>query len=321
MALRIIPAYAGSTPRTGRYGRPGRDHPRIRGEHESSTSRSRPSPGSSPHTRGARRHASRQSRRASDHPRIRGEHLIALLPLWLMLGSSPHTRGAPLPGPQPAHCGRIIPAYAGSTSMTWRRRRPTPDHPRIRGEHRSSTVSGNPSHGSSPHTRGARTQAVREAVLRRIIPAYAGSTDKNFPNLVLATDHPRIRGEHGPSDGWPGQTGGSSPHTRGARAEGVGVGGVAGIIPAYAGSTSAACRNRARRGDHPRIRGEHDCSIYFTNFPTGSSPHTRGARQNNIPNHRRVDGSSPHTRGARRPVDPGPCACRIIPAYAGSTSF
>ena len=29
------------------------DHPRIRGEHESSTSRSRPSPGSSPHTRGA----------------------------------------------------------------------------------------------------------------------------------------------------------------------------------------------------------------------------------------------------------------------------
>ena len=49
----IIPAYAGSTP--GRESRPAArtDHPRIRGEHEYCDPPQTPSPGSSPHTRGA----------------------------------------------------------------------------------------------------------------------------------------------------------------------------------------------------------------------------------------------------------------------------
>ena len=51
---RIIPAYAGST--TSSVSRELRtaDHPRIRGEHGSWTPSTGPSPGSSPHTRGAR---------------------------------------------------------------------------------------------------------------------------------------------------------------------------------------------------------------------------------------------------------------------------
>ena len=50
--------------------------------------------------------------------------------------------------------------------------------------------------------------------------------------------------------------------------------------------------------DHPRIRGEHQSPSCLTSPRTGSSPHTRGARK-----------STAH---------PTP-ACRIIPAYAGST--
>ena len=177
--------------------------------------------------------------------------------------------------------GGIIPAYAGNTSGCPRRNRShrgssphtrgTPDcyarsacrcgdHPRIRGEHArhareihhevgiipayaGSTL--DPSSrvdfagGSSPHTRGAPCRAA---------------TGRPSPR-----DHPRIRGEHHAA----------APLLRP----------VAGIIPAYAGSTDsfdsitdmfagssphtrgalrASAQASAEARDHPRIRGEHE---------------------------------------------------------------
>ena len=49
----IIPAYAGSTATNGLRTRCGSDHPRIRGEHVEAYWYTSPTPGSSPHTRGA----------------------------------------------------------------------------------------------------------------------------------------------------------------------------------------------------------------------------------------------------------------------------
>ena len=72
---RIIPAYAGSTPRPTRPGSC--------------------VPGSSPHTRGALDAAEARVKEIEDHPRIRGEHFDGPLAL--------------------AHLRGIIPAYAGST--------------------------------------------------------------------------------------------------------------------------------------------------------------------------------------------------------------
>ena len=111
--------------------------------------------------------------------------------------------------------------------------------------------------------------------------------------------------------------------------------------------------------DHPRIRGEHEAEFTGVGGPSGSSPHTRGARQpfkaaslrdgiipayagstvtpirqpfkaadhprirgehlNRIKQEMPAEGSSPHTRGA--PLHPleGLDEARIIPAYAGST--
>ena len=195
----IIPAYAGSTQTRPATTAAIADHPRIRGEHRLRGERPRDRHGSSPHTRGARRHG-RDGRglggiipayagsttrsgcwppRLGDHPRIRGEHLGAVplaLPLAgiipayagsthaicadkrLNVGSSPHTRGA--------RC---------RSRRSWRRRR---DHPRIRGEHRGVDALWH-------HPAG-------------IIPAYAGSTTWSLDYLELCL--------------------GSSPHTRGARA-------------------------------------------------------------------------------------------------------
>ena len=52
--------------------------------------------------------------------------------------------------------------------------------------------------------------------------------------------------------------------------------------------------------DHPRIRGEHCCKLLAAPTACGSSPHTRGARNTGI------------DRSVKM---------RIIPAYAGSTSW
>ena len=152
---------------------------------------------------------------------------------------------------------------------------------------------------------------------------------------------------------------GSSPHTRGARARGRGRRAGAGIIPAYAGSTTAAAAKQTPRRDHPRIRGEHANALVAASRALGSSPHTRGAHQAGISqsigcgiipayagstprpgagqspaaDHPRIRGehegladellafagSSPHTRGARREPTRRKSQTRIIPAYAGST--
>ena len=212
----IIPAYAGST-RWARSGRSSlRDHPRIRGEHPMRNANPHGTPGSSPHTRGARYPAA--------------------------------DRG---PGPG------IIPAYAGSTDQLPQPLPVTPDHPRIRGEHAELQPWCVGLRGSSPHTRGARHHPDRARSAFGIIPAYAGSTRRAARGPSAPPDHPRIRGEHSPRTPSSRLSGGSSPHTRGAPARPSHEAAVAGIIPAYAGSTLADPLDQVTDEDHPRIRGEH----------------------------------------------------------------
>ena len=295
----------------------------------------------------------------TDHPRIRGEHVPGRPRRRLAWGSSPHTRGAPDHHREPLRVRRIIPAYAGSTPPARGHPWPLADHPRIRGEHANNATLWTSSDGSSPHTRGAPRTWQGSADLKRIIPAYAGSTSPAPAGQGPAPDHPRIRGEHvhvGPP-ALPGV--GSSPHTRGAHPVHDPGRPADRIIPAYAGSTCVYARALVTRLDHPRIRGEHESDGGGSVLRVGSSPHTRGAlsrisRSDPVPriipayagstspsstspsrrpDHPRIRGehadksapilmtlgSSPHTRGAQA------CEChyffafRIIPAYAGST--
>ena len=170
------------------------------------------------------------------------------------------------------------------------------DHPRIRGEHMSPQALPPRVMGSSPHTRGALFVGDTARKLRRIIPAYAGSTECQ---IMSAGDHPRIRGEHSVSWLQSSLHWGSSPHTRGAPGRSSPKRPRWRIIPAYAGSTSGR-RGMERHGrDHPRIRGEHLMRPWPNTTKAGSSPHTRGA----LPGH-----------------DPTADRSRIIPAYAGSTT-
>ena len=172
------------------------------------------------------------------------------------------------------------------------------DHPRIRGEHPETSIADVDPEGSSPHTRGARTERHLFAERPGIIPAYAGSTRRPRISDTRRQDHPRIRGEHRLEYIVHGAHRGSSPHTRGALSNSPVTGSGAGIIPAYAGSTLYFDKPQTRNWDHPRIRGEHLIKCPFVLRGVGSSPHTRGA---------------PSNRSLRK------CPLRIIPAYAGST--
>ena len=112
----------------------------------------------------------------------------------------------------------IIPAYAGSTRSGCGTTFSGRDHPRIRGEHVNLLIVSDFPPGSSPHTRGARSRVHRHRRPERIIPAYAGSTTYDKTGSYLEPDHPRIRGEHRMLGDDATLAGGSSPHTRGARA-------------------------------------------------------------------------------------------------------
>ena len=133
----IIPAYAGSTPCDAIYTPTEMDHPRIRGEHSTAMAQPVPSPGSSPHTRGAPEDwldlavpigiipayagstfdSEFLCGPGTDHPRIRGEHAVHRVLCDKLDGSSPHTRGALSRTCRRAPGWRIIPAYAGSTGF------------------------------------------------------------------------------------------------------------------------------------------------------------------------------------------------------------
>ena len=177
-----------------------------------------------------------------------------------------------------------IPAYAGSTSPAPAGQGPAPDHPRIRGEHRSTAGTTASRRGSSPHTRGAPRQSFRGVERPGIIPAYAGSTSATSSSTPRKPDHPRIRGEH---------------LSRGCLRVLLG-----GIIPAYAGSTDGLPIAEWRRADHPRIRGEHRRTPDRRVAPGGSSPHTRGALR---PAPRRV------APGGIIPAYAGSTACEAPP--------
>ena len=175
-AAGIIPAYAGSTGRRHGLRAPGRDHPRVCGEHVVERGALQRERGSSPRMRGAQRRLLVGERRRGiipayagstdsdkapdfeyeDHPRVCGEHRHCVpLPL-IMTGSSPRMRGAPVrTGRGLARVG-IIPAYAGSTCHDSSVHLPDEDHPRVCGEHAMEKGQITADEGSSPRMRGAR---------------------------------------------------------------------------------------------------------------------------------------------------------------------
>ena len=215
-----------------------------------------------------------------------------------MRGSSPLTRGKPWKRYAFMISVRLIPAHAGKTAMAWIRADGKPAHPRSRGENVQGRSVDWVQRGSSPLTRGKPSPMRRSATRPWLIPAHTGKTRSRSATPWGSPAHPRSRGENRTTAPRGQIWRGSSPLTRGKR---VGLGAalpVPRLIPAHAGKTVSVPNLSLKGTAHPRSRGENRVGVPEAHVYRGSSPLTRGKRQN-------------RTRARTR--------TRLIPAHAGKT--
>ena len=215
---RFIPACAGNTSSTAATSSFSSVHPRVRGEHGIIITIGICRNGSSPRARGTHRipvsvshrgrfipacagntrMAKRTARKYAVHPRVRGEHFAPVVVTDAPTGSSPRARGTPRKADQATQQQRFIPACAGNTVSSRRRRRARAVHPRVRGEHVFSAFSRFSWVGSSPRARGTPRRTGTCNADRRFIPACAGNTLCAAAWCRRQSVHPRVRGEHLP---------------------------------------------------------------------------------------------------------------------------
>ena len=152
--------------------------------------------------------------------------------------------------------------------------------------------------GSSPLTRGKRSEVNCGFLSERLIPAHAGKTTWVTLRCWRDLAHPRSRGENKLIWSPLSPQRGSSPLTRGKRLREQAQQARHGLIPAHAGKTTRGPSVPTGRPAHPRSRGE------------------------NSPQKRRSPGwagSSPLTRGKLSPEEEVARLGGLIPAHAGKT--
>ena len=192
----LIPTHAGKTPSRGCPRRIGTAHPHSRGENTSPAGATGLSQGSSPLTRG--KHGLRASVRENAglipahagktrlsawhpsrpwaHPRSRGENLPLVFLCTLWWGSSPLTRGKRRHNPATTAVVGLIPTHAGSTSWMQGSRPTCGAHPHSRGENSATSLTDEEWEGSSPLTRGKRSEECCGVHDVGLIPTDAGKT-------------------------------------------------------------------------------------------------------------------------------------------------
>ena len=193
---RIIPARAGQTIQASAPEAYAPDHPRACGANWLTSDMLGCRVGSSPRVRGKRpvehvrgSHTRIIPARAgqttgavvvaahnADHPRACGANrLLAYATRWAA-GSSPRVRGKRSKAGDKAKKARIIPARAGQTLRNHGIPDQRTDHPRACGANDRNHSTTRSASGSSPRVRGKQMAALREELIRRIIPARAGQT-------------------------------------------------------------------------------------------------------------------------------------------------
>ena len=143
------------------------------------------------------------------------------------------------------------------------------------------------SKGSSPPMRGAQEHRHEARLHTGIIPAYAGSTARPPASPRPSADHPRLCGEHMFVMASRTCPDGSPPHMRGAPAN-VRVSCVlAGITPAYAGSTLPKTAEIRRFRQREQPKNFNSTTLHLSNNTAGYPTGRAATNRNRNPSHDR----------------------------------
>ncbi len=151
---------------------------------------------------------------------------------------------------------RFIPACAGTRPHARRAAVGTPVHPRVCGDQSNLAHTVSRSDGSSPRVRGPGQLYTGPLVVRRFIPACAGTSSLSRHLGMSGTVHPRVCG-----DQW------IKRKSYSLRIR---------FIPACAGTSSQSRTTDLAKTVHPRVCGDQ-CRTQLTDWTdAGSSPRVRG---------------------------------------------
>ena len=131
---------------------------------------------------------------------------------------------------------------------------------------------------ASPHVRGPLRLGVCLHTDRGITPACAGTTFAVVFSVRMIGDHPRMCGDHIQLRKMEMVKTGSPPHVRGPHGKQIYAWVTDGITPACAGTTATFYTTTSKKGDHPRMCGDHCEDLYVKRTGEGSPPHVRGPR-------------------------------------------
>ncbi len=130
------------------------------------------------------------------YPRWRGEHASLFGLCYADFGLSPLARGTQQSKPIANSSKRFIPAGAGNTLQTVKRKHKFAVYPRWRGEHFRELNVVKAHLGLSPLARGTQGRTPLRPRPQRFIPAGAGNTFRCCLIFLNASVCPRWRGEH-----------------------------------------------------------------------------------------------------------------------------
>ena len=119
--------------------------------------------------------------RTSAHPRAGGENTERTKTMSRYFGSSPRGRGKQGELSSDIPYSGLIPARAGKTSTSAKRKRVSSAHPRAGGENYGLASILEENRGSSPRGRGKHTLSHGLPRIPRLIPARAGKTGQHDP--------------------------------------------------------------------------------------------------------------------------------------------
>ena len=129
-----------------------------------------------------------------------------------------------------------------------------------------------------------------------VTPACAGKSAGTGSRSGASWDHPRVCGEKADWTNSDVVEWGSPPRVRGKAGRQLGIGGLVGITPAYAGKRLSLFGKTYPEQDHPRVCGEKTSVQVMVEQPKGSPPHMRGKVQQ--PQQRgSAPGITPRVRG------------------------